>query len=223
MTTYLPDSEHQPGYREQAGSAGSSYSSYLPSLLEKKPGARNENNVASAILGAYRRAAYTALREVIVEEQSERLILRGTLPSYYLKQMAQTLALEWANGQRVVNGIVVASLPAASTSDRNQAHREDQARLGQVEQIGESRYRCEIVLGDGAGLHARPAARIVGMLKPLRCEVSIRHGEKVADAHSILELLSLGAEGGATLVLVGNGPDAPSALRRITELLLAAL
>ena len=62
------------------------------------------------------------------------------------------------------------------------------------------------------GLHARPAARIVAMLRPYAAEVTLALGDRCASGRSTVAMLSLGADHGAVLAVSAAGPDAPSAL-----------
>lgn len=61
------------------------------------------------------------------------------------------------------------------------------------------------------GLHARPAARIVALLKPYAAAVTIGHGERQANARSVVALLTLGARLGDGLTVRAQGPDAAAA------------
>lgn len=54
-----------------------------------------------------RRSAYLALRDVSCTAKGHALYLRGHLPSYYLKQVAQTVALGVEGVRHVVNLIEV--------------------------------------------------------------------------------------------------------------------
>jgi phosphocarrier protein HPr len=67
-------------------------------------------------------------------------------------------------------------------------------------------------LPDGVALHARPAGLFVRAAAGFRSRIVVTAGEKRADAKSILSVLSLGAEGGTTLVLRAEGDDAEPAI-----------
>jgi hypothetical protein len=54
---------------------------------------------------------YLALKNVSCEYHEGVLTLRGCLPSYYLKQVAQTAVARVAGGVRIVNEIEVISPP----------------------------------------------------------------------------------------------------------------
>lgn len=54
-----------------------------------------------------RRSPYLILRNVCCEEQDGRLVLRGRVPCYYLKQIAQTTIVGAAGRCEIVNEIEV--------------------------------------------------------------------------------------------------------------------
>jgi PTS hybrid protein len=78
--------------------------------------------------------------------------------------------------------------------------------------------RTEIVLANEVGLHARPAATLARLAGELDAEVTIRFGDREADARSVLALLALAARKGDTLVVSARGPAAAEAVRRIRQL-----
>jgi osmotically-inducible protein OsmY len=55
----------------------------------------------------FRRSGYFALRDISCDARNGVLHLRGRLPSYYLKQVAQAVAAEVEGVRRVVNRIEV--------------------------------------------------------------------------------------------------------------------
>jgi len=69
-----------------------------------------------------------------------------------------------------------------------------------------------VTITNPAGLHARPSAAIAQAVRRFRSTVQIRSGSQMVDAGSILELLTLGATQGSSLVLTAKGPDAEQAL-----------
>ena len=68
------------------------------------------------------------------------------------------------------------------------------------------------------GLHARPAVAIVKTAKKYDAQVTIRRGNQIADAASILDLLSFGATKGTKLVLSATGRQAKEVLAALAEL-----
>ncbi|GAA3461602.1 dihydroxyacetone kinase phosphoryl donor subunit DhaM [Saccharothrix longispora] len=83
---------------------------------------------------------------------------------------------------------------------------------------GEEVVRTSLVLTDGVGLHARPAALVVRAVDPLDALVVVRFGTAEADAKSVLALMGLGVPGGAEVRVEASGPDAARAVRAIEDL-----
>jgi phosphotransferase system HPr (HPr) family protein len=69
------------------------------------------------------------------------------------------------------------------------------------------------------GLHARPAALFVKTAKQFHCDIQVTHGEREANAKSILSVLALGAEQGAVVTISTEGEDAAQALEALTTLI----
>lgn len=78
-----------------------------------------------------------------------------------------------------------------------------------------------LTLANDVGLHARPAAVLVRSLAGIDAEVSVRLGEREADGHSVLALMSLGARQGDRIVVRAHGPQAGEALAKVTALVEA--
>ena len=76
----------------------------------------------------------------------------------------------------------------------------------------------EIELTNDIGLHARPAALLARSLTGLTADVTVRLGDKEADARSVLGLLGLAARKGDRLVVSARGEQAAEAITRIREL-----
>ena len=72
-----------------------------------------------------------------------------------------------------------------------------------------------VVLPPGVALHARPAGVFVKTAMRFAARITVRNGEKQADAKSILAVLALGATGGTTLHLHAEGDDASAALQAL--------
>lgn len=66
-----------------------------------------------------------------------------------------------------------------------------------------------------AGMHARPARLLVQLAKRYEASITLRHGERRADARSMIALLQLGATPAADLTLEVAGPDAAAALQAV--------
>ena len=53
--------------------------------------------------------------------------------------------------------------------------------------------QLEITINNETGLHARPAKTLVNLVKQFKSDIVIRHGEKKANAKSLISVLTLGA------------------------------
>ncbi|MDY6774363.1 MAG: HPr family phosphocarrier protein [Candidatus Nanohaloarchaea archaeon] len=72
-----------------------------------------------------------------------------------------------------------------------------------------------------AGLHARPASKFVKEAKNYDSDVTVTavKNDMEADAESMLEVTSLGAEQGDEVVITAEGEDAEEALDALEEVL----
>jgi phosphocarrier protein HPr len=75
-----------------------------------------------------------------------------------------------------------------------------------------------LTLQNKTGLHARPAGAFVRVAKQFQSDIKVLFNGKEANAKSILSVLSLGAENGAAVWVVAQGPDAEDALKAVKEL-----
>ena len=69
---------------------------------------------------------------------------------------------------------------------------------------------------DPSGLHTRPAARFVQVASRFESRISIRQGDREADAKSLVSLLGLTVRPASEITLVADGPDADAALAALT-------
>ncbi|MDQ8036906.1 MAG: HPr family phosphocarrier protein [Pedobacter sp.] len=69
------------------------------------------------------------------------------------------------------------------------------------------------------GLHARAAAKLVGVTAQYQSKIQLKRGERTIDAKSIMALLMLGAGKGTTLKLVVDGADAQAAHDAVVALI----
>jgi phosphotransferase system HPr (HPr) family protein len=74
-------------------------------------------------------------------------------------------------------------------------------------------------LPPGIPLHARPAGRIVKEAARHDATVTITFDGDSANARSILELLALGAEGGAQLMVSASGSEAAGAVEGVIDVI----
>jgi phosphocarrier protein HPr len=75
------------------------------------------------------------------------------------------------------------------------------------------------VLAPDVALHARPAGALVREASRFDAAVQLASNGKLANAKSILEILSLGATAGTELVITGLGQDAAEAVSHLAEFL----
>ncbi|MEV0335254.1 phosphoenolpyruvate--protein phosphotransferase [Nocardia sp. NPDC050717] len=81
--------------------------------------------------------------------------------------------------------------------------------------------RGEFVLANPHGLHARPAAKVVGAVRGLDSVVVLRNldtGVGPVPANSLSRLAALGALTGHRVEVTATGPDAPTAVERVLAL-----
>lgn len=78
---------------------------------------------------------------------------------------------------------------------------------------------AEFVVGNQLGLHVRAAAMVVRTMTPFASKVSIRAGASVADARSVLDLLTLSASKGTRIVVEAQGDDAEEAVAMLGDLI----
>lgn len=87
----------------------------------------------------------------------------------------------------------------------------------QIEPIAEE-CRAEVLVTNELGLHARPAALLAQTAQRFNSRLSFSASGRQADAKSILDILSLAATKGTTLLLYGQGPDAREAVEALAAL-----
>jgi len=68
------------------------------------------------------------------------------------------------------------------------------------------------------GLHARPAAQLVKLASQYTSEVTIARDGEAINAKSIMGVMMLAAEQGATVQIAAQGPDAEAAVAALAGL-----
>jgi len=68
------------------------------------------------------------------------------------------------------------------------------------------------------GLHARPAAEMVKAASKFKCDITISRDDLEVNGKSIMGVMMLAAEYGATITLKANGADADEALDALSAL-----
>ncbi len=79
---------------------------------------------------------------------------------------------------------------------------------------------AEVKITNRLGLHARAAAQLVRLAGQFKSEVKLKHSDNnvVADAKSILSVLTLAAACGTLLKIEADGADEEKAIAAIEEL-----
>jgi phosphocarrier protein HPr len=70
---------------------------------------------------------------------------------------------------------------------------------------------------DPAGLHARPAAKVVQIASRFQSRIVLRSGERSVDVKSLFALLGLTIRPLTEITLTADGPDADDALAALVE------
>jgi phosphocarrier protein FPr len=83
--------------------------------------------------------------------------------------------------------------------------------------------QTDLVIHNPTGLHARPAKVFVSLAKQYKSDVRIQHGEKVANAKSLISMLTLGAETGSQIRILVEGEDEEIALAALERAVLEGL
>jgi phosphocarrier protein HPr len=82
-------------------------------------------------------------------------------------------------------------------------------------------HQVNATIAHESGLHARPAVVFVQTAKRFAATITVRNGERRANAKSMAQVLTLGASKGTELVLEAEGEDAEQALQALQVLLAA--
>ena len=83
--------------------------------------------------------------------------------------------------------------------------------------------QLEIVIHNPTGLHARPAKVLVKLAKQFMSDIKIQNGEKIANAKSMVSVLTLGASKGTNVTVMVDGEDEELALAKIEAAIRSGL
>ena len=83
--------------------------------------------------------------------------------------------------------------------------------------------QIDLVIQNPTGLHARPAKVFVNLAKQYKSTVRVQHGEKVANAKSLISMLTLGAETGSQIRILVEGEDEEVALAELEQAVRSGL
>ena len=84
---------------------------------------------------------------------------------------------------------------------------------------GTKKIEAEFTVTNELGLHFRAAAMVVRTISDFRSEVRIANGDTVADARSVLDLMTLAASRGTALRVTAEGDDADAAVKALGDLI----
>lgn len=76
-----------------------------------------------------------------------------------------------------------------------------------------------VVVKDPHGLHLRSAVGLILAARKYKSHITLKKGSVMANAQSLLGILSLGASRGTELEVTSEGEDAPMALGEIRQYL----
>jgi phosphocarrier protein len=76
----------------------------------------------------------------------------------------------------------------------------------------------DVVVSNELGLHARAAARFVGLATQFASRIRIGRGSRMMDGKSIMGILLLTAARGTMLTITADGPDEVSAIDALAAL-----
>ena len=80
-------------------------------------------------------------------------------------------------------------------------------------------FERRVIINNPTGLHARPAALFVQAASKFRSKITVYRDSRLADAKSIVGVMTLGARRGAELLLRAEGEDAELAIESLAGLI----
>ncbi|MEN8240525.1 MAG: HPr family phosphocarrier protein [Chloroflexota bacterium] len=75
----------------------------------------------------------------------------------------------------------------------------------------------KVTITNETGLHARPASEFVKTAKQFKSEISVSLVDKKVNAKSLIHLLTLGADQGATIEIHADGTDEEAAIEALIK------
>ncbi len=79
-------------------------------------------------------------------------------------------------------------------------------------------HEVTTIVTHDAGLHARPASAFVQLAKKYSAAITVRNGERQANAKSIVQVLTLGAKQGVEITIRAEGDDSEQAVTALKGL-----
>lgn len=78
--------------------------------------------------------------------------------------------------------------------------------------------RAEVLIVNRLGLHARPSAALTQLATRFTADIWLSKGARRVNGKSIMGVMMLAAEYGASIILRATGPDADDALEALASL-----
>ena len=75
-----------------------------------------------------------------------------------------------------------------------------------------------LVIMNKVGLHLRPAGLLVQTAARFQSKITVRFGDKAANAKSIMGVMKLGVSVGDTIIVQAEGEDAEQAIAALADL-----
>ncbi len=75
----------------------------------------------------------------------------------------------------------------------------------------------QIEITNPTGLHTRPGTEFVRLAKSFSSEITIRKGDKIANAKSLIKLLRIGISQGESITLECDGVDETEAAEKLKQ------
>ncbi|MDO5093234.1 MAG: phosphoenolpyruvate--protein phosphotransferase [Propionibacteriaceae bacterium] len=113
---------------------------------------------------------------------------------------------------RPVTGLVTAGIDEAAAVELK-AEEETGAGGGAATQATSE----AILVPNPTGLHARPTATLVALAKKYHSDIQLRRGDDVANAKSIVAIMSLAVACGEKVIVTAHGTDADEAVTEIAQ------
>jgi phosphocarrier protein HPr len=76
----------------------------------------------------------------------------------------------------------------------------------------------DVLVMNKTGIHARPASAFVGAAGKFKSKITVKKGEKTANAKSIFNILALGIVTGSNITILAEGDDAAEAVDSLVKL-----
>jgi phosphotransferase system HPr (HPr) family protein len=91
--------------------------------------------------------------------------------------------------------------------------------MGFREKRGSVSVQCDVLISNELGLHARPAAEFVRRASGFRSDIWLVKDGKRFSVASLIEVMRANVDCGTTVTLQAQGPDAATAVERLTQFL----